>query len=412
MKFDYAIIGGGLSGLSAAISLAKTGKKTVVISSGQSALHFCGGNFGLINNNISGQHNNFESAISSLPPHHPYSLIGANKVVEYASEVKKLFGEADIKLEGDSVSNHISLSPFGIAKESWLSFPGYVNTNELKSLKKVLILNISGFLEFYPSFIELNLKKQGIECRIETIDFDVVRNMRKVGHDMRTISVAKQITKNAIAQIASAINSITKKDETILIPAILNYNNPNELDSLSKMINNPVYMVPTLPVSVCGVRCQNALQSYFEQLGGTLLSGDKAIKGIIENNRVVGIQTENLEDDIIVADKYILAGGSLFGEGIVATPTKFKETVFGLETTSPEDRNEWTNEDFFASQPYMSYGIEVDNNFNPQYQGKALSNLYVTGSALANCNSLKEGSGAGVAIITALHVAQLANKSI
>ena len=45
MKFDNIIIGGGLSGLVAGIISQKAGKKTAIISAGQSALHFWSGSF-------------------------------------------------------------------------------------------------------------------------------------------------------------------------------------------------------------------------------------------------------------------------------------------------------------------------------------------------------------------------------
>ena len=45
MKFDNIIIGGGLSGLTAAIESAKSGRKTAIVTTGQSALHFWSGSF-------------------------------------------------------------------------------------------------------------------------------------------------------------------------------------------------------------------------------------------------------------------------------------------------------------------------------------------------------------------------------
>ena len=45
MKFDTIIIGGGLSGLISGIESARSGRKTAIVSTGQSALHFWSGSF-------------------------------------------------------------------------------------------------------------------------------------------------------------------------------------------------------------------------------------------------------------------------------------------------------------------------------------------------------------------------------
>lgn len=47
MRYDTIIIGGGLSGLTAGITLAKAGQKVCIVSAGQSSLHFHSGSFDL-----------------------------------------------------------------------------------------------------------------------------------------------------------------------------------------------------------------------------------------------------------------------------------------------------------------------------------------------------------------------------
>ena len=47
MRFDTIIIGAGLSGLVAGIELVRKGQKCLIVSSGQSALHFFSGSFEL-----------------------------------------------------------------------------------------------------------------------------------------------------------------------------------------------------------------------------------------------------------------------------------------------------------------------------------------------------------------------------
>lgn len=411
MKFDYIVIGGGLCGLAAGIKLQNSGKKTAVISSGQSALHFCSGSFGLLGKTDNSPVTNPLEAIKNLPANHPYKLIGEDKISGLANEAKQMLEAAGIPVKGDATQNHYTLTPFGTIKPSWLTMEEYACFDEPQApFKKVLAIAFKGFLEAYPTFIEENLSKAGISVRIETIDFAKLEMLRKSNFDMRTVTVAKHVDEAAVDELANKINSIAEKDEVVLLPAVVGFKSPVLIEKLKKMVKNELYAVPTLPVSLAGVRSQNLLERYYESLGGTFLLGDRAIEGDIKNGKVLGIKTTNLGEDVVKADAYILATGSLFGEGILSDPNGFKETVFGLNVKVPENREEWYDDNFFAAQPYMNFGVEVDTAFHPEFDGKRVENLYVAGSTLANCNALEEESGAGCAMLTGIYVAELVSK--
>ncbi len=412
MKFDYIIIGGGLCGLSAGIRLVEQGKKTAIISSGQSALHFCAGSFGLLGKNGDKTVTDPLEEIKNLPANHPYRLMGAERVAELAEVVPQTLKNAGITTTGSAKANHFTLTPFGVTRPSWLTLHGYptFDNADSKPFDKVLIVSVKGFLESYPAFIAENLEKTGVECRIEKIDLERLAHLRKSSFDMRAVSVAKQMDPATIEEFASKINTCAKSGETVLIPAIIGINDENQMNRMRELVRNPLFCVPTIPVSVSGLRTQHILQNYFEQLGGTYLLGDHVEKGIIENGKVKEVMTVNFGEDHLKADAYILATGSLFSEGIMSNPKGFYEPVFGLDVNCPESRDEWYALNFFAPQPYMSFGVEIDKDFHPSVRGEKISNLYVAGASLAHCNSIKEDSGAGNAVLTGLHTADLALK--
>ncbi|MBR4756240.1 MAG: FAD-binding protein, partial [Bacteroidales bacterium] len=101
----------------------------------------------------------------------------------------------------------------------------------------------------------------------------------------------------------------------------------------------------------------------------------------------------------------VLASGNLFGKGLEASPDEVREPVFSLDTVYPEDRDKWYDKDFTARQEYGSFGVRTDGKFKAFRYGRLMDNLYVIGSELAGCNTLYEGSGAGVAILSAMNVA-------
>ena len=120
MKFDTIIIGGGLCGLTAGIELSRKGKKCMIVSSGQSALHFFSGSFEL----CSLADDPFE-AIAQMQPEHPYSKIGLENVKTLSASLKSFYKEAGIKFKGIKDANHWRITPLGVLKRAWLTMDEY-----------------------------------------------------------------------------------------------------------------------------------------------------------------------------------------------------------------------------------------------------------------------------------------------
>ena len=72
-----------------------------------------------------------------------------------------------------------------------------------------------------------------------------------------------------------------------------------------------------------------------------------------------------------------------------------------------EGRENWFDRNFWKKQNYISFGAAVNENLNVSVEGKTITNLYAAGSIIGGYNALYEGSGGGVAIVTAMKTADM-----
>ena len=125
MKFNTVIIGGGLAGLTAGISLQKAGLSTAIISQGQNALHFFSGSF--------------------------------ESLEEAPRAMQEIFSEAGIRLH---YSPGVRLMPLGTFRPASLSLEDIDLFPEPKFGRRVLIVNFKGYHDFFSSFLAEGLEKQ------------------------------------------------------------------------------------------------------------------------------------------------------------------------------------------------------------------------------------------------------------
>ena len=409
MRFDTIIIGGGLAGLVCGIRLQKAGKKCAIISAGQSAMHFSSGTFDLLGRLPDGTIVEEPlKALSSLPAEHPYSIIGAEQTSAYADQAKKFFEECGIKVNGSSARNSWRITPTGERKPAWLALGDFTPpaSKDIKIGDKALIINILGYLDFNTKFLADSFEKQGTECRIVSLKLEEMERLRKNPSEMRSTNIARVMDRDGVwEKAADQIKTLLKDEDVVILPAVFGLKDSSVVEKLREAIGRKTMFIATMPPSVPGIRSQMHLKAEFEKAGGRFFLGDTVIEATQENGNIKNVTTVNFNNIRMEADNFVLATGSFFSKGMVATPEKVYEPVFGLDLIYNEGRDKWFNTNFWQKQNYISFGAKVSPELNAFINGRKVDNLYAIGSVIGGSNSLYEGCGGGVAIVTALAAA-------
>lgn len=404
MRYEAIIIGGGLGGLVSGIRLAQAGRRVAIISAGKSALHFCSGSLELWSK---GREELL--GLSDSHPSHPYNIVGLERLARYTKEVKEMFRRAGMSLEGDFEKPHYRLTPIGGLKPAWLTLEEYVTFCAKSDLegRRVLIVGLDGYLDFYPEFIASGLGRLGAECRVEKVSLPELERLRESAAEMRAVGIARQMQGEVLERLAEKVSGLARGCDLVLLPAVFGLADEECFKRFARMIEPAeVRVAPTVSASVPGVRAQRLLSEEFVRLGGQLIQGDRVVSYQLDRSgRIESLSTINHADILFRADDFILATGSFFGRGLVATSENIVEPIFGLDVVAAEAREEWCGEKILGEQPFQRFGVRVDGRLHPLKGGRPVENLYAVGSVLAGADAVKEGCGAGVVISTALMAA-------
>lgn len=410
MKFDVVIIGGGLAGLTCGISLQRKGRRCAIVSAGQSALHFSSGYFDFLDRTAGGKTVERPlDAVASLPEGHPYRKIGVENIERYLGEVKPLFAGCGVELKGDETRNCYRITPVGSVSPSWLCLGEFTPFHEPQAEigRNVLVVNISGYLDFNAGFVAAGIEKRGAGCRIADITVDELSGLRANPSEMRSANIARVMDNLHVAvKFAESVRERLNGEDSVVLPAVFGLKDSTVPQKVAEIIGTRTEYVATMTPSVPGIRTQMRLRTAFERLGGTYLLGDTAVSSEMDGDDVRSISTVNFGDEKLYADAFVLASGSFFSNGLIADREHVSEPVFGLDIHTVEDRSQWGNTSFFRKQEYIGFGVKSDENFNALKDGRPVGNLYVAGSVSGGYNPIAEGSGAGTTIMTAMNVAE------
>ncbi|SJN58180.1 Anaerobic glycerol-3-phosphate dehydrogenase subunit B [Vibrio ruber DSM 16370] len=427
MNYDIAVIGGGIAGYCAAIRSQQAGKKTVLISQGQSALHFSSGSIDVLGRLSTGERvedpfaailqlQNYPFGSSALPgqadlQQHPYAKVGRSAVEQSLLWFKEMLA-AEIQFSHQpDYANHWRITPFGTLKATWLSQPYVYQHRSQANFREIVIVALAGYRDFQPQILKDNLARvadfAGIPIRIATIRLPSVAHDQRHPCERRSLDIAHSLQQASVwSSFCEQLTRMTCADDLVILPAVVGHGDGmTTLAQLQQATQRHFHEVPTMPPSLMGIRLEAALHRIFIQAGGIHLKGDQVLSGHFAGESLAEVYTRNLTDIPVRARHYIMATGSYFSQGLQASRQAIKEPVFGLDVAQMTPRTQWGTHDFIADQPhpFMTFGVSTDAHLHPSYRGQRIDNLYCCGAMLAGYDPVFEGSGGGVAIATAYH---------
>jgi glycerol-3-phosphate dehydrogenase subunit B len=421
VSYDCIIIGGGLAGLTCGIKCAKEGLRTVILSGGMSALHFSSGSIDLFGYNQRGRiitdPFEFLKDFISGGGDHPYVKTGTKVIHEAMDFFTEEVQRENLNLYNNGNNNHFHITALGTLKPTYLSQASVFSKKIKEAFErkgKIAVLEFDGFRDYYSALGIENLKKHPMFRDIEIIGGKITMphylRTEKNLHEFRSIDLARVFeTEKYLPRLADEIKKQAGNAEIVGLPAFIGITNSTHIHRrLQEMTGLIIYEVPTLPPSLLGMRLDTALRSRFAAHGGEYSASSKVVSGVIDENRVSHVFTENYGDTKYRARTYLLSTGSFFSGGLRSGFNHMEEPVFRLKFSKPEARNKWYSKDFFDKKGhrFLEYGVETNKSLNPlDENGKTVKNLFCAGALLAGYNPIREGSGGGVAISTGYQAA-------
>ncbi|MFM5095592.1 glycerol-3-phosphate dehydrogenase subunit GlpB [Aeromonas rivipollensis] len=413
MKFDTIVIGGGMAGLSAALRLAEAGQKTLLMASGQSALHFSSGSVDLLESE--GDPRAALPAFMAAHPDHPYSKVGLTNIEASLADLQRHCHEQGLPLFRQE-RNHQRLTPIGTLKSTWLSPETCACVTEVPAPDVLLLATLEGFRDFHPALAAANLATHArfAHCRILTgeIRLPQLAAFSRNPHEFRSADIARLFDKqqhdkqDLLTDLAREIGRMVKECgepgcRHIVLPACLSLGLVGpRLAELEARTGCTIKEVATMPPSLIGMRMQEALKRRFLALGGTFLTSERVLGARYDGDRVVGVHSQNGDDQLFEADHFVLASGSFFSRGLESRLGGIREPIFDADVLSLPERDAWAGRRLFDHHPFMGFGVKTDDQLRVLRGGKPLANLYGAGSVLAHYDPVREGSGSGVAVAT------------
>ncbi len=412
---DVVVVGAGLAGLAAAVRLAESGARVLVLAKGIGATHLAGSTIDVLGYALDQR---VERPVDALPaflgeqPGHPYAHVGADGIRAAVTWFKDRIANGSLPgyaYVGDAEENLLLPSAVGVPRPSAV-VPETMAGGDLRDPAPILVAGFRAMKDFHPALAADTLRRAGFEAR--SVELELTPERRA---DVNALGMARGLDDAAFrgALIGQLSGRRLRSGERIALPGVLGIADPHAVWSdLERSLGRPVFEIPTLPPSVPGMRVFAILREALRRAGGTLILNNIVVGAETEGDRVSAVRVRvGLREERRGADWVVLASGGFASGGVeLGSDWVAREVALGLPVAEvPEAGEPRFDPDYFGAHALARAGVAVDDELRPvDAAGERLhANVLVAGATLAGAEPWKEKSGDGISLATGHRAAEL-----
>jgi len=408
---ELLVIGQGLAGLAAALFASSRGVSTIQVGR-TGGLVFSSGLMDLL-----GIHPVEEQRAWSNPwegvkalcrdiPHHPYAYTTQARIRAAFDEIFVALEKEGLPYVRGQALNMDTPTPLGTVRSAYaMPWSMRAGVDALRRKAPCLVLDFEGLIDFSAQQIKATMGQAWPALRAGRVPFPgAFSSSELVTGDVLAQQLESPKNRDLLVQ---AITPLLGHAEVLGMPAVLGLSRHHEVvQDLERRFDVPLFEIPTMPVSVPGLRLRDALTRAIQANGGRQLAQHRVIevRPVNDGTFRLGIGYRDVDQEVH-ARAVILATGRFAGGGLRADRRGIRETLFDLPVKQPESRETWHGKVFLGvkGHPVNRAGLEVDNRFRPlnRHGGPAFRRLFAAGSILAHQDWVRMKCGAGVALASA-----------
>jgi len=412
---DIVVIGGGISGILAAIAAAKKGKSVTMLRYGYGAFEIGGGLIDLmaypIDKKVS---SSLKNCIDMLPSDHPYTKLGLPQVEAAVEFFLDLTNEEGYAYEGSIDELHWVPTAAGTMKPTGL-YPKSFDSNILKKADTIYLVDFKGLKDYYAKLTERMLEKTlGKDKKYEIITVDPRMDEAIGGRDVMLMDIARWLdTKEGQDDCVKQLQGIVKPGAAVMFPQV--FGTIPSYDVYNKMktaLQCDITEALCIPPAAAGMRLSKLLHQAARKYGVKIIEKARVKSAIVTNGICEAVVASGVgKEHIYDAKSFILASGGYYSGGLeVLDHNKVQEPIFHLPVkVMSQKEDEWANVELFSNQkqPFALAGVTVNHEMCPidEHGKKVLKNVFVAGRNLCGYDFCFEKSGNGVALASAYQAA-------